>query len=268
MHKHLQNWSTQHNPRRFAHALAPALSTAGYVPPNSTLNLEPLHYLSSDPHSCPFDISFDPYPASPPLTFHGFTSTTIGGNITISSLSPKISINPTSQDVLKNITSNAGSNLQKCERRKLGPNNKTDTSTSITIHGDTLIGDLCHQNMPLFPFAIDPLGRFGPLPQLFLFGNHPAPLLWFPLSRPNATHMYMTLLQYPSPKGILLNHNWSNHPTRCFYGHSYLAPTPSITAVQGLGVSLTKAFTHHIRYASGKFIPSSFGDPPPTYVGD
>ncbi len=80
-------------------------------------------------------------------------------------------------------------------------------------------------------FAIDPLGIFGPLLQNFLFGHHPAPLLRFPHSRPNTTQMYTKLLQNPSPKGILLlaNHNWSLHPTQCFYGHSYLAPTPSIT---------------------------------------
>jgi hypothetical protein len=44
---------------------------------------------------------------------------------------------------------------------------------------------------------------------------------------------------------LLANHNWSLHPTHHFYGHSYLAPTPSITTVQSLGVSLTKAFAHH-----------------------
>ena len=106
--------------------------------------------------------------------------------------------------------------------------------------------------MLLIPFAIDPLGRFGPLLQNFLFGQQSAPQLRFPPSRPNATQMYNQLLQYPSPKGILLlaNHNWSLYPTRRFYGHSYLAPTPSITTVQSLGVSLIKAFANHVRYAS------------------
>jgi len=69
--------------------------------------------------------------------------------------------------------------------------------------------------------------------------------------------MYNKLLQYPSPKGILLlaNHNWSLYPTRRFYEHSYLAPTPSITTtVQSLRVSLIKAFANHVRYDSQKFI--------------
>jgi hypothetical protein len=68
--------------------------------------------------------------------------------------------------------------------------------------------------------------------------------------------MYIKFLQYPSRKGILLlaNHNWSLYPTRRFYRHSYLAPTPSITTVHSLGVSLIKAFAHHVRYVSRKFI--------------
>ena len=166
------------------------------------------------PHSRPFDLSFDPYPAPPPLTSHGYTSHTLGANITISSLPPKLPIDPLSPDVLQIIRANADSHLQKYERKKLGRINKTYASTAIITRSDTLIGDLLHRNMLLIPFAIDPLGRFGPL--LLLFGHHSAPQLWFPPSRPNATQMYTKLLQYPSPKGILLlaNHNWSLHPTR------------------------------------------------------
>ena len=132
---------------------------------------------------------------------------------------------------------NADSHLQNYEHKKLGHTNKTDASTSIITCGDTLIGDLLHRNMLLIPFVIDPLGRFSPLLQNFLFGQHSAPQLRFPPSRPNATQMYSKLLQYPSLKGILLlaNHNWSLHPKRRVYGHSYLAPTPSITTVQSLG---------------------------------
>jgi hypothetical protein len=243
------------------HALAPVLSTAGFIPPNSTVDTEPILYLSSDPHSHPFNLSFDPYPAPPPLTFHGCTSSTIGANVTISSLLPKLPINPDSPDVLQIITANADSHLQNYECKKLGHINKTDATTSIITRGDTLISNLLNRNMLLIPFAIDPLGRFGPLLQKFLFGHHPAPLPWFPPSRPNANQMYTQLLQYPSPKGILLlaNHNWLLHPTHRFYGHSYLAPTPSITTVQSLGISLTKAFAQHIKYASQKFTNSPLG---------
>ncbi len=177
------------------------------------MDTEPLLYLPSNPHSCPFDLSFDPCPASPPLTSHSCTSTTVGADITISSLPPKPTIDLTSPDVLQIIMANADSHLQKYKLRKLGCINKTNTSTSIITQGDTLIKDLLHQNMLLILFATDPLGRFGPLLQHFLFGSHPAPLLWFPPSKQNATQMYSKLLQYPSPKGILLlaNHNWLNN---------------------------------------------------------
>jgi len=135
------------------------------------------------------------------------------------------------------------------EKKIIGGKTCAGPPTTIT-RGDTLIGDLLHRNMLLIAFAIDPLGRFGPLLQNFLFGQHSAPQLWFPPSRPNATQMYNKFLQYPSPKGILLlaNHNRSLYPTRRFYRHSYLAPTPSITTVQSLGVSLIKAFANHVRY--------------------
>jgi hypothetical protein len=147
-------------------------------------------------------------------------------DVTISSLPPKPSFNPSSSDVLQIIKANATSHLQKYERRKLGHINKTDTSTSITTKGDSILGDLLQQNMLLIPFAIDPLGHFGPLLQNLLFGHHPAPILRFPTSKPNGSQMYSKLLQYPSPKGVLLlaDYNWSQHPTRPFFGNSYLAP--------------------------------------------
>ena len=128
----------------------------------------------------------------------------VGTDITISPLPPKLPLDPNSPDpdVLQIITANADSHLQKYERKKLGRTNKTDPSTSIITHGDTLIGELLNRNMLLIPFVIDPLGRFGPLLQNFLFDHHPAPQLQFPPSRPNATQMYTKLLQYPSPKSL------------------------------------------------------------------
>ena len=148
--------------------------------------MEPNLYLPSDPHSHPFDLSFDPYPAPPPLTSHGCTSHTIGA------FPSKRPLDPNSPDVLQIITANADSHhansqLSKYEHKKLGCTNKTYPSTSIFASGGALIGDLLHRNMLLIPFAIDPLGRFDPLLQNFLFSHHPAPQLWFSLSRPNVT---------------------------------------------------------------------------------
>jgi hypothetical protein len=88
---------------------------------------------------------------------------TVGANITISTLPPKLTINLTSPDVQQILTANANSHIQKYECRKLGCINKTNTSKSIITQGDTLIGDLLNRNMLLISFAIDPLGRFGPI---------------------------------------------------------------------------------------------------------
>ena len=240
----------------FARALTPALATAGFILPNSTIDIEPQLCLPSDPHARPFDISFDPYPAIPPNVHHGCTYTTVGADITISSSPPIPSINHTSPDVIKTIAANADSHLQSYERRKLGRANKRNLTTSTITSGDKVIGDLIARQMLLLPIAINPLGRFGPLLTHFLFGSHNPPPISFPVSKPNATLMYSKLLQYPSPKGILrlADHNWSVSPTRRFYDHSYLAPTPSISTIQKLGLCITKAFAHHIRYATRKFI--------------
>jgi hypothetical protein len=255
MHTHLQNRRPQCYSQRLCPCSGPRFLHRRICPPNSTVDTEPNLYLPSEPHSRPFDLSFDPYPAPPPIISHGCTSHTVGADITISPSPPRLPLDPNSPDVLQIITANSDLHLQKYERKKLGRTNKMDPSTSIITHGDILIGDLLHRNMLLILFAIDPLGRFGPLLQNFLVGHHPAPQLRFPPSRPNASQMYTKLLQYPSPL-LLANHNWSLHPTPHSYGRSYLAPTPSITTVQSLGVSLTKAFAHHVRYASQKFIAS------------
>ena len=139
----------------FAHALAPVLSTVGFFPPNSTVDTEPNLYLPSDPHSCPFDFSFTPYyPAPPPLTSHGCTSHTVGTNITISSLPPKLPLGLNSPYVVQIISANADSHPQKYERKKLDCTNKTNPSTSIITRGDTLIGNLLHRSMLLIPFVM------------------------------------------------------------------------------------------------------------------
>ena len=111
-----------HNALRdsFAHALAPVLSTTGFVPHNSIVDTEPNLYLPSDPYSCLFDLSFDPYPALPPLTSHGCTSHshTVSANITISSLPAKLPLDSNTPDVLQVITANADSHLRKYEQNR------------------------------------------------------------------------------------------------------------------------------------------------------
>jgi hypothetical protein len=45
--------------------------------------------------------------------------------------------------------------------------------TGITLSGDEIIGQLYQPNMQLIPFAISPLGLFGPTMNTFLYGTDP-----------------------------------------------------------------------------------------------
>jgi hypothetical protein len=104
----------------FATTLAPLLSTAGYLLPTSKLEDKPCLYLPSDPRALPFDLSFNPEPASPPLVNHASPYTTVGFDITISFPPPCPIFDPTSSDVTKILTANAYSHLQKYKKKKLG----------------------------------------------------------------------------------------------------------------------------------------------------
>ena len=59
---------------------------------------------------------------------------------------------------------------------------------------------------------------------------------------------------FPNPKGVLnlANHNW------------YSASTPTITTLQQLRLTLTKAFALNIHYPMRKFHDHSFPTPPPS----
>jgi hypothetical protein len=115
----------------FATTLTPLLSTAGFLLPTSKLEVEPLLYLPSDPLTRPFDISFNPDPASPPQANHACPYATIGFDITISSTAPCPSFDPTSSDVTNILSANADSHLQKQERKKLGRNNKKNPALAF-----------------------------------------------------------------------------------------------------------------------------------------
>ena len=236
-------------------ALTPALSTAGYLLPTSRFQVEPMLHLRSDPNARPFDIAFSPEPSIPPLVSHACPYHTIGADITISSPPPAISVDPTSTDVIRNLSANADSHLQVFEKRKLCRGNKRDPDTGAAIKGDAVIGDLLRDNMTLIPFAIDPFGRLGPLARTFLFGTSPQTSLTIPPSRPNAIEMHRRITSAPSPKGILphADHTWSTQRSRLFFGHSFTAPTPSISTIQLIGLCISKAFAAHVRYATLKF---------------
>ena len=241
--------------------LPPALAAAGYLLPTSTCDIEPNLHLPSDTNARPFDVSFHPDARLAPNVTQSCPFSTIGADITITSLPTSPTFPLSSPDVIQKLAANADSHLQLAEKRKLGRVNKRDPATTAPILGDAVIGDILQNNMVLLPFAFDPLGRFGPILRHFLLNSTPHQHLDFHPSRPNATKMYKRIMTFPCPKGILplADHNWTHSRTREFFGHSYSSPTPSITTLQDIGLCLSKAFATHIRNATRKF-----GDRTPT----
>jgi hypothetical protein len=89
---------------------------------------------------------------------------------------------------------------------------------------------------------MDANGRLGPMFQYTLYRTIPPPIppcKQFKSIRPNAKAMYERATSLPAPCRILLeaDNNWKqtqkSQPTaRRFFGHSYMAPTPSITTIQ------------------------------------
>ena len=158
-------------------------------------------------------------------------------------------IDPTSSlDCIKTYTANAELSLQDAERNKLNrPNNRR---TIPSISGDDVIGNLLHNNqMILTPVAIDAHGRLGPMFQQTLYGTPPPPIpqsKQFKPNRPNATAMYKLATTPPSPIGIFVDadNRWKQLQTenpqqkQHFYGLNHLAPTPSITTIQQLGLGI------------------------------
>jgi hypothetical protein len=151
-------------------------------------------HLPPGPNARPFDIAFDLDPALPPNVTHACPYTSIGADITISCPPPCPNFDLDSPDVLNIPSANADAHLQVYEKRKLNRGNKRDPTTGTTIPGDSIIGDILHNNMTLIPFAIDPFGRLGPILRHFLFDTRPTVPLSFPPSQPHATEMCVCVL--------------------------------------------------------------------------
>jgi len=87
----------------------------------------------------------------------------------------------------------------------------------------------------------------------------------FKPNRPNAKLMYDRATTFPSPLGILhtADHHWNSKKTRQhqFFGHSHTAPTPSITINEEIGLTLTKAYSHHILKSTRNMIFSQSQHP-------
>ena len=71
------------------------------------------------------------------------------------------------------VTSLLTAEKKKFQRGKGTNAARTDSQSGITISGDQIIGDLYNDNKQLIPFAISPLGLFGPTINNFLYGTLP-----------------------------------------------------------------------------------------------
>lgn len=154
----------------WASALQPALSLAGYILPNTTLQTERNNICASNPFLRPFDISFDPDFNTTTQNSCNCPFSTVGADITITHSLKPFSITLT-EDVQQKFMAIADRHLQKSEREKYRRDKiDVDTNTPYTrsIPGDTIIQDLLDANTILLAFAIDPHGRWGPILQNFL----------------------------------------------------------------------------------------------------
>jgi len=113
---------------------------------------------------------------------------------------------------------------------------------------------------------MDANGRLGPMIQYTLYGTIPPPIphrKQFKINRPNAKKaMYERATSTPAPGGILLvleaDHNWKHTQkkqsnTRRFFGRSYMAPIPSITTIQQIGIGIAHAYSSLILKATQNF---------------
>ena len=213
---------------QIARALSPALAAANITRTDSNMEREPRLYLTSDPLSRPYDISFNPNNPN----YHSITI----ANATTPLLSNQNLSN--SEDCITTLTANAEDDfLQDFKRKKL--NRTNNTRADPPVPGEAVIGDLLHSKRLLVPIAIDANRHLGPMFQYTLLGTIPPPIpprKRFKANRPNAKAMYERATSLPAPSGILLeaDHHWKHTQrtqptTRRFFGQSYMAPTPSIT---------------------------------------
>ena len=117
---------------------------------------------------------------------------------------------------------------------------RTCHDTGITISGEEIIEDLYNSKMQLIPFAISPLGLFGPTINRFLYGKtidsnniHNINATTFP----HTLKMANRASSNEVPSNILERANdiWRRqHPTENF-GLSYKSPDPSTYYTQQFG---------------------------------
>ena len=131
---------------------------------------------------------------------------------------------------------------------------KEDTVSGEKIPGETVIGELLAKEVLLYPLAIDPHGRRGPVFRYLVDGEAVETPLNFTAAKPNAAAMYKLVTSARAPNGLVQQActKWKRGATRRFFGHSYTSPSPKEFTAQQLGLVMTKAFGLHLRNATRK----------------
>ena len=145
------------------------------------------------------------------------------------------------------VTSLLTAEKNKFQRGKSRNSAITCKQTGITLSGDEIIGQLYNSNMQLIPFAISPLGLFGPTMNTFLYGTEPITHAIEPRLFPHASKMATRSISNAVPSNILhrANEIWrTKHPNK-FFGGSYKSPDP-LTYV-------TQQFGREVCFANGSF---------------
>ncbi|KAL7530622.1 hypothetical protein ACHAWF_003451, partial [Thalassiosira exigua] len=152
--------------------MQPLLVTAGYIRAGAKLRRETPDFISSNKDLRSFNGSFsiDPSPETEAAATCLFAE--VGWDTTI--VRPPLDCPvPDPANVIPTVTANADLHLQRYEWGELM---RLGTKDGVTGEKDAI----------LIHFAIDHLGRPGPMARHFLFGEEPALDLTFPAMRPNA----------------------------------------------------------------------------------
>ena len=135
------------------------------------------------------------------------------------------------------ITSLLTAEKSKFQRGKSRNSAVTCKQSGITLSGDEIIGQLFDSKAQLLPFAISPLGLFGPTMNHFLYGVEPIPHHIDKNTFPHAYNMAKQSISTAVPSDILhrANEVWrTQHPNK-FFGGSYKSPDPLTYVTQQFG---------------------------------
>ena len=139
-------------------------------------------------------------------------------------------------------TSLISAERSKFQRGNGTQSSRTDKTSQITLTGEQIIGELYKSNMQLIPFAVSPLGLFGPTIEHFLYGIEPHiehDKLHTIDKRlfPNAHKMASQAFSTKTPSNILQRADqiWNSKQNKYNYGGSYKSPDPSTYYTQMFG---------------------------------